>query len=162
LSGNSQSFLNRSELETLSDAKRKAARPAVGELKALNVIYIDDDATNRSVLCDMIASAGLPITDAADAKTGLQAIRDGAFDLVLMDLRMPEMSGLTAIRQLRSDTGSSARHHVVVVTADITPGIRDLCQSASADDFLEKPVSMAKLFDMIAAVIVKKPHLRIN
>lgn len=128
----------------------------------MNVIYIDDDATNRTVLCDMIASAGLPIADAADARTGLQAIREGAFDLVLMDLRMPEMSGLTAIRQLRSDATSPAQHHVVVVTADITPGIRDLCRSAGADDFLEKPVSMAKLFDMIAAVMVKKPHLQIN
>jgi len=128
----------------------------------LNVIYIDDDATNRAVLCDMIASAGLPITDAADAKTGLQAIKEGAFDLVLMDLRMPEMSGLTAIRQLRSDTASSTRHHIVVVTADITPGVRDLCRSAGADDFLEKPVSMAKLFDVIAAVMVRKPHLQIS
>ena len=128
----------------------------------MNIIYIDDDATNRTMLCDMIASAGLPITDAADAKTGLQAIRDSAFDLVLMDLRMPEMSGLTAIRQLRSEAGSSAQHHIVVVTADITPGIRELCQSAGADDFLEKPVSMAKLFEMIGAVIAKKPHLQIN
>jgi len=131
-------------------------------IKALNVIYIDDDATNRAVLCDMIASAGLPVTDAPDAKTGLKAIKDGEFDLVLMDLRMPEMSGLTAIRQLRADAGSATQHHVVVVTADITPGVRDMCQSAGADDFLEKPVSMAKLFDMIAAVMVKKPHLQIN
>ena len=128
----------------------------------MNVIYIDDDAANRTMLCDMIASAGLPITDAADARTGLQAIRDGAFDLILMDLRMPGMSGLTAIRQLRSEAASPAQYHVVVVTADLTPGIRDLCQSAGADDFLEKPVSMAKLFDVIAAVMFKKPHFQIN
>jgi FixJ family two-component response regulator len=49
-----------------------------------------------------------------------------------------------------------------VVTADITPGVRDLCRSAGADDFLEKPVSMSKLFDLIAAVMVKKPHLQIS
>jgi CheY-like chemotaxis protein len=128
----------------------------------VNIIYIDDDATNRTVLCDMIASAGLKVANAADAKSGLKAIREGAFDMVLMDLRMPEMSGLTAIRQLRSEADPTAQHHVVVVTADITPGIRDLCQSAGADDFLEKPVSMAKLFDMIASVMVKKPHLQIG
>jgi CheY-like chemotaxis protein len=128
----------------------------------VNVIYIDDDATNRAVICGMIGSAGLPIADAPDAKTGLKAIREGAFDLVLMDLRMPEMSGLTAIRHLRAEADSAARHHIVVVTADITPGVRDLCESAGADDFLEKPVSMAKLFDMIASVIVKKPHLQIS
>jgi len=128
----------------------------------VNVIYIDDDATNRAVLRDMIASAGLSITDAADAKTGLRAIKDGEFDLVLMDLRMPEMSGLTAIRQLRSDAAAApTQPHVVVVTADITPGVRDLCRSAGADDFLEKPVSMTRLFDMIAALMVKKPQLQI-
>lgn len=128
----------------------------------MNVIYIDDDATNRAVLCDMIASAGIRIMDAPDARTGLRAIKEGEFDLVLMDLRMPEVSGLTAIRQLRSDPASAGQHHVVVVTADITPGVRDMCQAAGADDFLEKPVSMAKLFDMIAAVMIKKPHLQIN
>lgn len=127
----------------------------------VNVIYIDDDAVNRTVVCDMAASAGLAITDAPDAKTGLKAIRDGAFDLVLMDLRMPEMSGLTAIRHLRSDEASSGKHHVVVVTADLTPGIRDMCRTAGADDFLEKPVSMTKLFDVIATVMVKKPGLQI-
>jgi CheY-like chemotaxis protein len=128
----------------------------------VNVIYIDDDAVNRAVVCDMAASAGLAIADAPDARTGLKAIKDGAFDLVLMDLRMPEMSGLTAIRQLRADTVAAAeQHHVVVVTADITPGVREMCKTAGADDFLEKPVSMTKLFDVIASVMVKKPGLQI-
>ena len=127
----------------------------------MNVIYIDDDATNRAVLCDMMATAGLPITDAADARTGLQAIREGAFDLVLMDLRMPGMSGLTAIRQLRSDAASSHRHHIVVVTADISPGVRDLCQAAGADDFLAKPISMPKLLDLVASVRAKRAQFAI-
>jgi len=109
----------------------------------------------------MMATAGLPITDAADARTGLQAIREGAFDLVLMDLRMPGMSGLTAIRQLRSDAAASHRHHIVVVTADISPGVRDLCQAAGADDFLEKPISMPKLLDLVASVRAKRAQFAI-
>jgi CheY-like chemotaxis protein len=128
----------------------------------LNVIYIDDDAANRVVLGDMVTAAGLTITAAADAASGLAAIRAGEFDLVLMDLRMPGVSGLTAIRQLRSDTAFSRRHHIVVVTADLTPGIRSLCEDAGADDFLEKPVSMARLIDVIASLMVRTPGLQIN
>lgn len=123
----------------------------------MNVIYIDDDEANRAVLRDMAATAGVTISEAPDARSGLEKISRGKFQLVLMDLRMPEMSGLTAIRQLRADAGSRDEHRVVVVTADLTPGVRDLCTSAGADDFLEKPVSLPKLMEIVASTMMRQP-----
>lgn len=121
----------------------------------MNVIYIDDDATNRALLKEMLAIEGIELTEAADGVTGLQMIADGDFDLIFMDLRMPNLNGLTAIRQLRAARENKRRIPIVVVTADPSDGIRDLCRSAGADDFLDKPVSMDRLFDLIATF--KKP-----
>jgi CheY-like chemotaxis protein len=123
----------------------------------LNIIYIDDDATSRALLRDMLATRGLNLTEAADARTGLKMIEAGKFDLILMDLRMPDMNGLTAIRQLRSGGNQRERIPIVVVTADPSEGVRELCRSAGADDFLEKPVDMEKLFATVAAARRKNP-----
>ncbi len=117
----------------------------------MNIIYIDDDATNRALLRDMLASRGLAMAEAADARSGLKMIDEGDFDIVFMDLRMPDMNGLTAIRHLRSVAKHGAKLRVVVVTADITDGARDLCLAAGADDFLDKPVYLDKLFGIIGA-----------
>ena len=121
----------------------------------MNIIYIDDDATNRALLRDMLALEDIALMDAADARTGLKMIDEGDFDLIFMDLRMPDMNGLTAIRQLRS--GVNRRDHIpiVVVTADPSEGVKAMCRSAGADDFLEKPISIERLFDIVASARVR-------
>jgi CheY-like chemotaxis protein len=78
-------------------------------------------------------------------------ISDGDFDLILMDLRMPDMNGLTAIRQLRSAREHMTRIPIVVVTADPSDGVREMCRSAGADDFLDKPVSLDRLLELVVA-----------
>ena len=128
----------------------RLGRNVLPETAGLNVIYIDDDATNRALLRDMLAIEGITMAEAPDARTGLKMISEGDFDLILMDLRMPDMNGLTAIRQLRAGGNSSGHVPIVVVTADISEGVKELCRGAGAEDFLEKPVYMDKLFDIIA------------
>ena len=116
----------------------------------MNILYIDDDATSLALVREMLATRGLAMAEAADARTGLKLIADGGFDLVLMDLRMPDINGLTAIRQLRAAGGRGARIPIVVVTADLSQGVKELCQSAGAVAFLEKPIFLDKLFQAIA------------
>jgi CheY-like chemotaxis protein len=115
----------------------------------VNIIYIDDDATNRALLRDMLAIENIPVAEAGDARTGLKMIEEGSYDLIFMDLRMPDMNGLTAIRQLRA--GGQAAVPIVVVTADPSEGVKAMCRSAGATDFLEKPIAMDRLFEMVAA-----------
>lgn len=117
----------------------------------MNIIYIDDDASNRALLRDMLGMRGYRMAEAEDAKSGLAMIEAKKFDLILMDLRMPDMNGLTAIRQLRSTGDHRAHIPIVVVTADLSQGVKELCRGAGADDFLEKPVDMDRLFTVIAS-----------
>jgi len=117
----------------------------------VNIIYIDDDATNRALLRDMLAVEGLAVAEAADARTGIKMIDEGDFDLIFMDLRMPDMNGLTAIRQLRSGVSRGAHIPIIVVTADPSEGVKQMCRTAGADDFLDKPISMDRLFDIVSS-----------
>jgi len=118
----------------------------------VNIIYIDDDATNRALLREMLAVEGIEMTEAGDARTGLKLIDKGRFDLIFMDLRMPDMNGLTAIRQLRASGSRQQATPIVVVTADPSEGVKSMCRSAGATDFLEKPVMMDKLFALIGSI----------
>jgi len=118
----------------------------------VNIIYIDDDAANRALLRDMLAVDGIEIIEAADARTGLKLIEKSRFDLIFMDLRMPDMNGLTAIRQLRASDGDQRAIPIVVVTADPSEGVKSMCRAAGATDFLEKPISMDKLFAIVASI----------
>lgn len=126
----------------------------------MNIIYIDDDATNRALLRDMLAIEGIAIAEAGDARTGLKMIDESDFDLIFMDVRMPDMNGVTAIRQLRADGTKQRSVPIIVVTADPSDGVRLMCRDAGATDFLEKPISMEKLFEMVGLYRTAPPVRR--
>jgi len=117
----------------------------------VKIIYIDDDATNRALLRDMLEIENIAVDEAGDARTGLKMIDERDYDLIFMDLRMPDMNGLTAIRQLRAGGARQKSVPIIVVTADPSDGVRSLCRNAGATDFLDKPISMEKLFEMVGA-----------
>ncbi len=122
----------------------------------MRVLFVDDNSMNRKVVECMLEAAGLDMAEAEDAPTGLSMIEAGDYDLILMDLRMPGMDGLTAIRQIRARTDEKARLPIIVVTADCAPEIRGQALAAGADDVLHKPVEMEALFDAIAQAITKR------
>jgi CheY-like chemotaxis protein len=114
----------------------------------LDVLFFEDNETNRCVLTDMLGVAGVAMAF-PKAETVLRMIDEGDYDLILMDLRMPGMDGLTAIRQIQARADAKARLPVIVITADTTQTIREDCLAAGADDVVLKPVSMDLLFDSI-------------
>ena len=128
----------------------------------MKILYIDDDATNRAVLRAMLSQAGVVMSEAADARSGLQMIAESDYKVILMDLRMPQVSGLTAIRQLRSRTDGKNATPVIVVTADLTAGVKDLCRGAGADDFVSKPIDRDRLFAAIGSVLAAAGTVHIS
>lgn len=121
----------------------------------MRILFVDDNGMNRKVVECMLEAAGLPMAEAEDAQTGLAMIEAGDYDIILMDLRMPGMDGLTAIRQIRARGDAKARLPIIVVTADNAPEIRGQALAAGADDVLHKPVQMEALFDTMARVVTK-------
>ena len=122
----------------------------------MKLLFIEDDAMNRRVVKDMLKVAGVDMDEADGALAGLSMVDQNAYDLVLLDLRMPGMDGLEAIEVLRARDDAKRDVPVIVVTADAAPGLRAKCLAAGADDVLFKPVSMQALFDAIASLVVER------
>lgn len=119
----------------------------------MRILLVDDNALNRKVVQAMLEAVDVVVSEAEDARSGLSMIEVADFHVVLMDLRMPGMDGLEAIRRIRTRGDAKARVPVIVVTADNAADMRQRALAAGADDLLHKPVQMQALFDAIARVL---------
>ena len=119
----------------------------------MRVLFVEDNPINRLVVCQMLTAGGIEMEEAENGLEGLSKIDENDYDLILMDLRMPRMDGLTAIRNLRARSDEKADLPVIVITADIAANVHSDCMAAGADDILQKPISMPLLFDAIGRIL---------
>ena len=119
------------------------------------MLFIEDDRMNRRVVKDMLDVAGVTMVEAESAERGLEILDEQDFIIVLVDLRMPGMDGITAIEHIRARTDAKGRVPIIVVTADIAPQLRERCLRAGADDVIFKPVAMDALFDAMGAILAR-------
>lgn len=122
----------------------------------MRILFIEDDPMNRRVVRDMLAIAGLMMSEADGGRTGIARLESEEFDLLLLDLRMPEMDGFDVMRALRARGDVLKNIPIVVITADASPGLEDECLETGADAVLFKPIAMQSLFDSIASVFVDR------
>ncbi|MBB3692241.1 CheY-like chemotaxis protein [Sphingomonas sp. BK580] len=124
-------------------------------MTALTALFIEDDRMNRRVVRDMLDVAGVAMVEAESAELGLELIDRDEFDVILVDLRMPGMDGITAIRHIRARGDVKARLPIIVVTADTAVDLRQRCLEAGADDVIFKPVAMDALFDSMGRLLAE-------
>src|SRR5882757_2048328 len=105
----------------------------------MRILFVEDNEVNRRVVREMLRAGGVEMAEAEDGQIGLEMIAAHDYDLILMDLRMPVMDGMTAIRHLRARGDDKAALPVIVVTADDGASIEADCRLAGADDVLHKP-----------------------
>lgn len=110
---------------------------------------------NRRVVKDMLDVAGAVMAEAESGEEGLALLDANRYDIVLVDLRMAGMDGLTVIRHIRERPDEKARVPVIVVTADTAGDLRERCTEAGADDLLFKPVAMEALFDSMGRLLAR-------
>lgn len=121
----------------------------------MQVLFVEDDAMNRTVVRDMLQVVGATMSEAPDAETGLSMIDTGEFNVVLMDLRMPGMDGLAAIRTLRARDDAKSLLPVIVVTADTAVDLKERCLASGADDVLKKPIAMGALLSSLGRMLAR-------
>ncbi|THD35102.1 MAG: response regulator [Sphingomonas sp.] len=119
----------------------------------MNVIFIEDDPMNRRVVADMLDVAGATMAEAENGEIGLKMIDAHDYDMALIDLRMPGMDGITAIKAIRARTDAKAKMPIIVVTADTALDLRERCIAAGADEVLFKPVAMDALFEAMGRIL---------
>ena len=118
------------------------------------VLLAEDNVVNQRVAIGLLERRGHTVTVATNGIQALQALETGAFDVVLMDVQMPEMGGLEATAEIRRREAGTGRHvRIVAMTAHAMNGDRDLCLSAGMDGYLSKPVDPAMLYAVVEEFI---------
>src|SRR5690606_20223980 len=133
-----------------------AVRPAASPGDApVRVLLADDNATNRKVVELMLGAAGVEVVSVENGAEAVEACRRASFDVVLMDLRMPVMDGLAAIRTIRADEArlSGGRLPIIVLSANASPEDRRNSAEAGADRHLPKPIVAETLFGAMGEVL---------
>jgi CheY-like chemotaxis protein len=121
----------------------------------VKVLVADDNATNRKVIELMLTAAGAAPTTVENGLEAVEAWRNTAFDVVLMDIRMPVMDGLDAIRTIRREEAASQRAYtpVIVLSANTSPEDRRASAEVGATGHVGKPIRAAELLGSIAAAL---------
>lgn len=117
--------------------------------RPLRVLIVDDNATNRLVGAKMLQEFSVHTTMACDGAEAVAAASRCAYDLILMDMRMPEMDGLQATRAIRTRQGPSAAAPIIAFTANAFQDDVTACLEAGMNDFVAKPVRKKVLVDTI-------------
>lgn len=135
-------------------AQPRRLYPTVAGSDAPLVLIVEDNETNIRTLVDYLTAKELRLEVARNGAEVLPLIRNQRPDLILMDIQMPDMDGITAIRLIRAD-GSLSTIPIIAVTALAMPGDRERTLAAGANDYLSKPVSLKALAQMIEAHLEK-------
>jgi signal transduction histidine kinase/DNA-binding response OmpR family regulator len=139
-------------------ADTEAAGGREGE-QHLRVLVAEDNAVNQKLIERILQRDGHEVTIAENGRVCCELWSRGAFDVVLMDMQMPEMSGLEATMQIRREEANSGRRvPIVALSANTTPEDRHACLHAGMDEVLPKPVSIPRLRAMLAKLAPSSPN----
>jgi signal transduction histidine kinase/ActR/RegA family two-component response regulator len=129
---------------------------AFGRLHPRRILLAEDNVVNQKVALRMLATLGYRADLAANGLEAVAACHRQPYDLVFMDVQMPELDGFEATRRIRAELGPLGPH-VVAMTAVAMPGDRDACLAAGMQDYLAKPVKLEDLRRAIAASPPARP-----
>ena len=147
--------LGQSAAASPSTAVIKAKQPV--QAKVLRILLAEDNRVNQIVATRMAEKMGHSVVVAGNGKLALLLLATQPFDLVLMDVQMPEMDGLTAARKIRESEESTPFHlPIIAMTAHAMKGDRERCIAAGMDGYVSKPISGPMLEEEIACVMGEK------
>jgi signal transduction histidine kinase/DNA-binding response OmpR family regulator len=130
-----------------------AARPAIdarmAERHPLRILLAEDNAVNQKLALRLLSQMGYRADVASNGVEAVESVRRQAYDVVLMDVQMPEMDGLEASREI-DRRWPAARPRIVAMTANAMQGDREECLAASMDDYITKPIRVEALIDALA------------
>ena len=154
--GSTFHFKVRFELQKL-DARRTVTadpvappHPAGRDQRRFKILLAEDNLVNQKVAVRFLEKRGHTVVVAESGRQALDAWRKQPFDLILMDVQMPEMDGFEATALIREQEKSGAKHvPIIAMTAHAMVGDRERCLAAGMDDYVSKPINTTDLFAAI-------------
>lgn len=142
--------------ESATPSSARAADPPAA-LAGLRVLLAEDNPVNAILARTLLTRAGCVVAAVQDGEEAVAAAAAGAFDLILMDIRMPRLDGLEAAQRIRTGAGPNAEAPIVALTADAGGEERAQALKAGMDDFLTKPVDADRLI-AVAERLSRRPN----
>ncbi len=130
-----------------------------GPVPSLNVLVVEDNVVNQKLAVRRMEKLGHRVTLASDGQAALDRLAVQSFDLVLMDIQMPVMDGMTATAAIRAAERTTGAHlAIIATTAHAMPGDREACLKAGMDGYVAKPLDAGELVREIEAVVGASPQ----
>jgi len=136
-----------------STGGERAIHPSLGQDEAtLRILLAEDNLVNRTVAVKTLERLGYQADVVENGRQAVEAVRERPYDLILMDIHMPEMDGLEATRRIRELATGEDRPTIVALTADVVADQRQECLDAGMDAHLGKPFRVEELLDTLRSV----------
>lgn len=149
-SGNSDSGKNASDGNPGSDMPVEVPGSCLQEIKPMRILLAEDNLVNQKVAVAMLMRMGHVVSVANNGLEALNEVQKGEFDVVLMDIHMPEMDGLESLRHIRDIDGPVSKIPVIALTANAMKGDREKYLAAGMDDYVAKPINTTLLSDALS------------
>jgi signal transduction histidine kinase/DNA-binding response OmpR family regulator len=130
-------------------ARDPLLEPVSGTDDSLEILLVDDNAINRKIGTKILRRLGFEAIVVESGAEALSACRGQAFDVIFMDIEMPDMDGVTATAKLREDLGDKPHPYIVALTANAMVSDRESYLQSGMDDYLSKPIDIQKLTECL-------------
>jgi PAS domain S-box-containing protein len=129
-------------------AARLVTRHLLSEQKrqGMRILLAEDNPVNQKLALVLLQKAGYSVDVVGDGLQAVAKVKEGNYNVVLMDVQMPGMDGLEATSRIRQEAGAGVHIPIIAMTADALKGDRERCLDASMDDYLSKPIDPRLLF----------------
>lgn len=130
--------------------------------RPLRVLHVDDDPMNLRVVQEILTAFGHSAVMAASGREALEHLSAEVFDVVLMDIHMPEMSGIEVVERLRASVGPERNTPVIALTADVLSRRPQDYATLGFDDFVSKPILVSGLMASVQRAAGRAPPRRLS
>jgi two-component system, sensor histidine kinase and response regulator len=144
-------LLDKAPRRAASHAGRGAVRRAA---RSLSILLAEDNPVNQRLALRLLEKAGHKVAVAENGHQAVDLYANGEFDLIMMDVQMPEMDGFEATAEIREREKQTGAHiPIIALTARAMSSDRDRCLSAGMDGYVSKPIKLDDLFDAISGLL---------
>jgi CheY-like chemotaxis protein len=130
--------------------------PSMAERHPLRILLAEDNAVNQKLALRLLQQMGYRADVASNGLEAVESVERQAYDVVLMDVQMPELDGLDATRRICAQHPGGKRPRIVAMTANAMQGDREMCLAAGMDDYITKPIRVDQLVNALNNVTARK------
>jgi len=130
--------------------------PGQAKRHPLRILLAEDNVVNQKLALRLLQQMGYRADLASNGIEAVESLQRQAYDVVLMDVQMPEMDGLEASRQITARWQAQERPRIIAMTANAMQGDREMCLAAGMDDYLTKPIRVERLVEALNHVTARK------